>query len=556
MQLHLAIDLRAAIVAIVVMAAIVATPFAISLAQDSPSGGAANAAIGSAFTYQGRLEQDGVPANGDYDFRFTLHGDAVANAQVGAQLTQTRTVTNGIFTASLDFGPTAFEGNERWLAVEAKQAGGGTFALLSPRQQLNATPYAQFASHAPWTGLTGVPDGIGTGIPWANVVIVAKSGGDFTSIQAAVNSITTATVSNPFLVWVAPGTYGERISLKPNVEIHGAGSTLTRITSTGGATRTAAATVVLANQSAIRHIGVTNSGGGLAFGVGVIANGATQVEIEDVDVVVRQAQENDAVVVNGGSVSIDKTSMSAPLAQVNTTSKGLVIGGFGTVAVSGSSILINATLSTGVDAGNVLSLRMNEVSIDVFGTNQATGVLFSNSLLALNRWTDLDVRVTGIASTTETLGIVVFNNASPEIVNSKISVDLGATVVGLEAIGSPFVTPTLRNVDISATRGQDQTIGVRHFNGGSPVLIDVQIHLAGGAERGVTNINGDLTPAGVTIINSRIEGSTNSVGAFTANIGYNIAGSQLTGPIGGLGSYLCVTSYNNVYATLNEACLP
>ena len=65
------------------------------------------------------------------------------------------------------------------------------------------------------------------GTAYQNVVIVAKSGGDFTSIQAALDNITDAGSNNRYLVWVAPGTYTERVTMKPYVDIEGAGELVT-----------------------------------------------------------------------------------------------------------------------------------------------------------------------------------------------------------------------------------------------------------------------------------------------------------------------------------------
>ena len=39
---------------------------------------------GTAFTYQGRLNNNGSPANGLYDFRFKLYFDPLGNTQTGS----------------------------------------------------------------------------------------------------------------------------------------------------------------------------------------------------------------------------------------------------------------------------------------------------------------------------------------------------------------------------------------------------------------------------------------------------------------------------------------
>jgi hypothetical protein len=166
MTVHLTIDLRAVLIGFVLMlvAAGIAAPFAISLADDEPAGEASAAqaiAAGTAFTYQGQLNSAGTPANGPFNLRFTLFSDAAANAVTAGPITiPAVNVANGLFSVELDFGgaPGVFDGNARWLGIEVQQ-GAGIFEQMTPRQQLNPTPYALYSLGVPWSGITGKPAG-------------------------------------------------------------------------------------------------------------------------------------------------------------------------------------------------------------------------------------------------------------------------------------------------------------------------------------------------------------------------------------------------------------
>jgi len=62
--------------------------------------------------------------------------------------------------------------------------------------------------------------------PFSNIVTVAKSGGQFTSIKDAIDSITTATSTNKFSVLVYPGDYTELpITMKEWVNVTSTGGT-------------------------------------------------------------------------------------------------------------------------------------------------------------------------------------------------------------------------------------------------------------------------------------------------------------------------------------------
>lgn len=119
-----------------------------ALAQEGVS---IQAALGTAFTYQGRLTDAGGPVNATCDFQFSLFDAANGGSQVGnTQTIANVTVSSGMFTTQLngggEFGPTAFTGQARWLQIAARcPAGGGNFTLFDPRQPLTTAPYSLFS---------------------------------------------------------------------------------------------------------------------------------------------------------------------------------------------------------------------------------------------------------------------------------------------------------------------------------------------------------------------------------------------------------------------------
>src|SRR2546426_3606629 len=108
------------------------------------------AALGqtTSLTYQGRLTDGGTAANGNYDLQFALFDSLSGGAQVGStQTINTVAISNGVFTVSLDFGASSFPGASRFLEISACPTG-GSFTLLTPRQQVTSTPYAIRSANA------------------------------------------------------------------------------------------------------------------------------------------------------------------------------------------------------------------------------------------------------------------------------------------------------------------------------------------------------------------------------------------------------------------------
>lgn len=275
------------------------------------------AALGSGFTYQGQLKKGDSPVNAVCQMAFRLYDQAAGGAQVGSPLTCTVPITNGLFTVKLDFGSGVFAGSGRWLGIQAKCPGDSGYASLG-RQELTAAPYALYAASAPWSGLTGKP---------ANTILVAKSGGDYASIQAALNSISDATADNPYLVWVAPGVYSETVVMKPYVDLQGAGQEATIITSTASndAWPPIVGTLVLTANVSVRDLTIGNSGV-LTCNVALLApDGVTQTLAADVTVQVlgASANGNKAIYLSGANTSLTLLNVTALAENSDTYNYGL-----------------------------------------------------------------------------------------------------------------------------------------------------------------------------------------------------------------------------------------
>ena len=108
----------------------------------------------------------------------------------------------------------------------------------------------------------------GGGKSYKNVVVVAKSGSPYTSVQAALDAISGASDSNRYLIFVAPGTYDGRFTMEPYVDIVGSGPNVTILQSPGGGTLAASATCTAADNATLSDLTLKNTGGdttGIAF---------------------------------------------------------------------------------------------------------------------------------------------------------------------------------------------------------------------------------------------------------------------------------------------------
>jgi len=118
--------------------------------------------LGTRVAYTGELQVDGLPAEGNYDFRFELFDAATAGNPVGPTLEFSAIpVTSGTFEVRLDFGSGVFGSEARWLQVSVRTntTPALDFRAIGPRVEMLPVPTALFATRS---GVASRADSAGT----------------------------------------------------------------------------------------------------------------------------------------------------------------------------------------------------------------------------------------------------------------------------------------------------------------------------------------------------------------------------------------------------------
>ena len=155
-------------------------------------------AQGTVFTYEGKLSQNGVPFSGTAEIAPSLwdapaNGNLVGTNNPGTFLVA---VSNGLFTASLDFGSAPFAGGApRWLQLGVRTTA-DPFSILTPLQPITTTPYAITARFAAQSGFSTNFSGSLAGDVaggQAGTVVVAVGGQAASAVASAAVAINGAT---------------------------------------------------------------------------------------------------------------------------------------------------------------------------------------------------------------------------------------------------------------------------------------------------------------------------------------------------------------------------
>jgi pectin methylesterase-like acyl-CoA thioesterase len=220
------------------------------------------------------------------------------------------------------------------------------------------------------TGATGLE---GPAAHYANVIVVATTGGDFSDPIAAINSITDASATNPYLIKIMPGVYtlGSKLSLKSFVDIEGSGEGVTKIT---GAGLSLSAAVVAADSTTtnaeIRNITIESVGPG---SMSVALRNTGSISLSHVSIKASGG--------TGGIFAINTGGVNALITLSNVTvtvpdgSYVYGIYGSGKIVISDSTISTTAnTLSAGISLTGSSILEMSNTAITAFSGDWSMGI--------------------------------------------------------------------------------------------------------------------------------------------------------------------------------------
>jgi len=342
-------------------------------------------------SYQGNVTISGIPYTGDGYFKFAIV-DAAGIATYwsndgtssggGAPIAEVLLlVSDGLFSVLLGdttvggmtqaLSVQVFSQPDRYLRVWFSTSSGGSFDQLAPDTRIAAVPYALQAQQAADADTLDGLHATELGNHYQNVVIVAKSGGDYTSVQAAIDNV-TGTADEPILVWVAPGVYNEMVTMKPYVHLQGAGqdATVIRSTVSNSAWPPVAATLVLASNTSLRDLTLENSGSGDSNVALLATAGVARARVADVTVrMLGSGAGNLAIALSGSGTDITLQQVTALAENASTYNYALFnLDGAATTLRGGSFIgrggaytrgIYNSGSGTTLDAEGVTAVGEN-----------------------------------------------------------------------------------------------------------------------------------------------------------------------------------------------------
>jgi hypothetical protein len=188
------------------------------------------------------------------------------------------------------------------------------------------------------------------GVAYQQVVTVAKSGGDYATIQGAIDSIADATTTKRYVVRVMSGVYTEAVTCKDYVDILGAGRTNTIIAGTSGTVLTFSA-----NKCTVSEVGINVDYGAIGAASTAITSAGADSVMKDCDITVTKSGGD--FVMNGITITAGSFRMSDCYFTYTTTGATVATG-----------LTQSAIKQTGV-VTNVCRYRINAISYQADGSS-------------------------------------------------------------------------------------------------------------------------------------------------------------------------------------------
>ena len=244
-------------------------------------------------------------------------------------------------------------------------------------------------------------------------VVVAKAGGDYDSIQDAIDSITDATANKRYAVTVLPGDYAEAVTMKDYVDIIGCGRTNSRITGTSGTLLT-----FPTNKATIQDMGIYADYGALGATTSAVVSGCADAIMLSCDITVTKSSGDyvmHSISITGGSFrmwdSYHLYSITGATTDTQLTQSAIVQSGALTAFLLNSSEIV---------------MTSNDTNDDLVGFETTTGgagtYLLSNNVINVN---------SGAAGTSAT-GLWVYGTATgATVAQNRITVNCNASAYGI-----------------------------------------------------------------------------------------------------------------------------
>jgi hypothetical protein len=534
--------------------------------------------------YQGEVRVSGAPYTGNGYFKFAVvnaAGDTAywsndGTSAGGGEPTAAvqLAVSQGLFNVLL--GDTTLGGMTQALTADVFSqpdrylrvwfsSDNITFSQLTPDTRIAAVPYALQAQEAVDADTVDGLHASELRTHYQNVVVVAKSGGDYTSVQAAIDSIADAAADNAYLVWVAPGVYSETVTMKPYVHLQGAGQEATVITSTtsDSAWPPTQATLVLASDTSLRDLTVGNGGAGEANVALLATAGMTRTLVANVTARAQgDGLENYPIVLSGSGTGVTLQQVTALAENGSSHNIGLVnISGAAVVLRGGSFTgrgganawgILNANSATTLEAVDVTALGENgsNSNFGLYNRNGAAAVVRGGSFTGrggANAWginnadndTTLEAdNVTALAENGSSNNFGLENSGGAAVVlrGGSFTGSGGTSAYGIFSSG---ITTTLEADSVTALGRNSSGLnyGMENYNGGVATLRGGSFTGSGGNQAsGVQNtLNSTLAAEGITALAEN--SSTENYGLFSYNgVTTTLRGGAFTGR-GGTSAY-------------------